>query len=153
MTHAASLLAVATMVAYGAAAGPVLGARPIAQQNPSPASADSPLDYEMFRTKVQPILTGARKGNARCTSCHTRGGNAYLEPLPPGSTTYTEEQSKRNFERVSRLVVPGDPLKSLLLINPLDHEAGGSHWHAGGKHWSSQDNAEWQTLAGWVRGK
>lgn len=153
MTHAASFLAVATVVVYGAAAGPVLGARPIAPQSASPAGIDSPLDYEMFRTKVQPILTGARKGHARCTSCHSRGGNAYLEPLAPGSTTYTEEQSKRNFDRVSRLVVPGDPFKSLLLTNPLEHEAGGSHWHAGGKHWASQDNPEWQTLAAWVKSR
>ena len=72
--------------------------------------------------------------------------------LPPGSTTYTDEQSQRNFDRVSRLVVPGDPLKSALLVNPLATEAGGSHWHGGGKHWQSQDHPEWQTLAAWVRG-
>jgi hypothetical protein len=114
--------------------------------------AASPLDYDVFRTKVQPILTSPRKGNARCTACHSRGGgNAYMEPLAPGSTTYTDEQSRRNFERVSRLVVPGDPLKSVLLTNPLATEAGGSHWHGGGKHWQSQDNPEWQTLASWVR--
>ncbi len=86
-------------------------------------------------------------------ACHSRGGgNAYLEPLAPGSTTYTEEQSQRNFERVSRLVVPGEPLKSILLTNPLAQEAGGSHWHGGGKHWASTDNGEWQALAAWVRG-
>ena len=110
--------------------------------------AASPLDYEVFKTKVQPILTSPRKGNARCMACHSRGGgNAYLEPMTPGSTTYTEDQSRRNFERVSRLVVPGEPLKSILLTNPLATEAGGSHWHGGGKHWQSQDNPEWQTLA------
>jgi hypothetical protein len=153
MGHAASFLAVAAEVVSAAAAAPALGARPIAQQGPSPAGVDSPLDYDVFRTKVQPILTGARKGHARCTACHSRGGNAYLEPLAPGSTTYSEEQSKRNFERVSRLVVPGDPLKSLLLTNPLEPEAGGSHWHAGGKHWQSQADPEWQTLAAWVKGR
>ena len=72
--------------------------------------------------------------------------------LPPGATTYTEEQTRRNFERVSRLVTPGEPLKSVLLRNPLDKEAGGSEWHGGGKHWRSQNDAEWQTLAAWVRG-
>jgi hypothetical protein len=124
------------------------GASTAAAEPPAPA-----LNYEVFRLKVQPILTSARKGHARCTACHSRGGNSYLEPLSPGSTAYTDEQSRRNFERVSRLVVPGEPLKSLLLTNPLEQEAGGSHWHAGGKHWASQDNAEWQTLAGWVRGR
>jgi hypothetical protein len=122
------------------------------QQPPAPGSTAA-LDYEVFKTQVQPILTTARKGNARCIACHSRGGgNSYLEELPPGSTTYTEEQSRRNFERVQRLVVPGEPLKSLLLINPLAEDAGGSHWHGGGKHWQSQDNPEWQVLAAWVRG-
>jgi len=127
----------------------------IADQSASPttaARAASVLDYEMFKAKVQPILTSPRKGNARCLSCHSRGGgNAFLEPLAPGTTIYTEEQSRRNFERVSRLVVPGEPLKSILLTNPLAQEAGGSHWHGGGKHWASPDNPEWQTLAAWVR--
>jgi hypothetical protein len=118
------------------------------------STATSPsLNLEVFRTRVQPILMSPRKGNARCIACHSRGGgNAYLEPLAPGSTAYTEEQTRRNFERVQRLVVPGEPLKSLLLTNPLAEEAGGSHWHGGGKHWESQDHPEWQTLAAWVRG-
>jgi hypothetical protein len=66
--------------------------------------------------------------------------------------TYTEEQTRRNFERVARLVTPGEPLKSALLMNPLAQEAGGTHWHGGGKHWHSQNDSEWQTLAAWVRG-
>ena len=58
---------------------------------------------------MQPILTSPRKGNARCTACHSRGGgNSYLEELSPGSTTRTtRSRSRRNFERVLRLVVPG----------------------------------------------
>jgi hypothetical protein len=120
---------------------------------PASAASTSKLDYETFKMKVQPILMSPRKGNARCISCHSSGGgDAYLEPLPPGSTTYTEEQTLRNFARVSRLVTPGEPLKSILLTNPLSEEAGGSHWHGGGKHWPSQNNPEWQTLAAWVRG-
>ena len=70
-----------------------------------------------------------------------------------GSTTYTEEQARRNFDRVQRLVVPGEPLKSILLMNPLAEEAGGSHWHGGGKHWTSQSDPEWQALAAWVSTK
>ena len=117
------------------------------------ASAKPALNYNTFKTQVQPILTSPRKGNARCTACHSRGGgNSYLEALAPGTTAYTEEQSRRNFERVQRLVVPGEPLKSLLLINPLAEEAGGSHWHGGGKHWQSQNDPEWKVLEAWVKG-
>jgi hypothetical protein len=127
--------------------------QPASQQPASPPRSSASLDYATFKDRVQPILTTARKGNARCTACHSRGGgNSYLEDLSPGSTTYNDEQTRRNFERVSRLVVPGEPLKSLLLINPLAEEAGGSHWHGGGKHWHSQNDPEWQTLAAWVRG-
>ena len=124
------------------------------QAGAASAATTSQLDYEVFKTKVQPILISPRKGNARCSACHSRGGgNAYLEPLSPGATTYTEEQSRRNFERVSRLVVPGAPLKSILLTNPLDKEVGGSEWHGGGKHWRSQDDGEWKILAAWVSTK
>ena len=125
--------------------------QPAAQQGGGAAPAM--LDFEVYRTRVQPILTTARKGNARCVACHaTGGGNSYLETLPAGSTTFTDVQTRRNFERVQRLVTPGDPMKSLLLTNPLAQEAGGSHWHGGGKHWQSQNDSEWQTLAAWVRG-
>jgi len=126
---------------------------PVYGQQASPTTPESSLDFEVFKTRVLPILTSARKGNARCTACHTRaGGNSFLEPLTPGATTYTEEQARRNFERIQRLVVPGEPLKSVLLLNPLAEEAGGSHWHGGGKHWTSQDHPEFQTLVEWVRG-
>ena len=112
------------------------------------------LDFDYYRENVEPVLLSRRPGNARCVVCHSRGGgNAYLELLSPGSDTYDEEQSVRNFERIQGLVVPGAPTESILLMNPLAEEAGGSHWHAGGKHWSTQDAPEWQILARWVRGE
>ena len=132
------------------AARPASPAQPAVPRAAAAGSAAT-LDYETFRTTVQPILMSSRKGNARCTACHASGGgNAYLEPLAPGATAYTDEQTRRNFERVRRLVVPGEPLESVLLVNPLAEEAGGSHWHGGGKHWQSQNDPEWRTLAAWV---
>ena len=126
---------------------------PARAQQATPAETAPILDFEVFKTRVLPILTTARKGNARCVACHSRGGgNSFLEPLTPGAKEYTDEQARRNFERVQRLVVPGEPLKSVLLLNPLAEEAGGSHWHGGGKHWTTQDNPEFQVLAAWVRG-
>jgi len=120
----------------------------LAQQSGVPPSS---LDFEVFKSRVLPILTSPRKGNARCVACHSRGGgNSFLEPLTPGATSYTEEQARRNFDRIQRLVVPGEPQKSVLLMNPLAEEVGGSHWHGGGKHWKSQDDPEWRTLAAWI---
>jgi hypothetical protein len=130
---------------------PMAPSAPLAQQSAASTPPAPFLDYEVFKTRVQPILVSPRTGNARCIACHSHGGGSYLEPLGPGTTGYTEEQTRRNFARVSRLVVPGEPLKSVLLTNPLDEAAGGSHWHGGGKHWHSQNDPEWQTLAAWVR--
>jgi mono/diheme cytochrome c family protein len=109
------------------------------------------LDFQQYRDTVEPIFLTRRPGNARCIVCHSRGGgNSFLEPLAPGRDSYDEEQSFRNFERIQRLVVPGEPMESILLVNPLEEDAGGSHWHAGGKHWESQRDAEWRALAAWV---
>jgi hypothetical protein len=75
-----------------------------------------------------------------------------LQPLSPGSTTWNEEESRKNFEAVSRAVVPGN-LKSPLLIHPLAEEAGGDFFHSGGKHFNSQSDSEWLTLKAWVLGQ
>ncbi len=126
--------------------------------SPAPAPAPAPgvisLDYEFFKARVQPIFLNKRPGNARCYVCHRgSGGTTYLQILSPGATMWDEEQSRKNFEAVKRLVAPGAPLRSRLLVHPLAEEAGGDEFHNGGKHWTSQNNPEWQTLAAWVRGQ
>jgi hypothetical protein len=121
---------------------------------PTPAqqsAAPSTLDYEFFKTKVQPIFLKKRPGHARCVVCHETG-TPRLQPLAPGQTTWDEEASRKNFEAWQRVVVPGDPMASKLLMHPLAAEAGGDAFHAGGKHWTSQDDPEWQTLLAWVKG-
>jgi hypothetical protein len=127
-----------------------------AQQSPAPpAPASAPaLDYEVFKTRVQPIFLNKRPGNARCYICHRgTGGVNYLQVLSPGATTWDEEQSRKNFESVRRFVSPGNPTRSRLLMHPLAEEAGGDEFHGGGRHWTSQDNPEWKILAAWVRGE
>ena len=130
----------------------LLAQQPAAAPAPQPAAASS-LDFAFFKEKVQPIFTAKRPGHARCVTCHSTGTPMRLVPLPRGTVTWNEEQSRKNFEAVAREVKPGNPLGSRLLIHPLAMEAGGDHFHNGGKHWTSQTDPEWQTLADWVRGK
>ena len=111
----------------------------------------STLDFETFKTKVQPLLTEKRPGHARCSTCHSRSTAFRLQPLPKGRTVYTDEESRKNFEAASRFVLPGVPLKSRLLTMPLSHEAGGTEFHPGGKHWESQSDPEWKAMAEWVK--
>ena len=115
-------------------------------QQPAPS-----LDFEYFKANVQPIFLAKRPGHARCIACHGSGTPLRLQPLSPGSTTWTDEESRKNFAAVQRVVAPGNP-KSMLLVHPLEEQAGGDFFHSGGKHWSSQNDPEWQTLRTWVMG-
>jgi hypothetical protein len=77
-----------------------------------------------------------------------------LQPLQEdesGSVFWSEEQSRRNFEVVSRLVTPGQPASSRLLRKPLAVAAGGAPFHVGGKFWETQEDPEWKILSEWVR--
>ena len=124
---------------------------PVHAQQPA-AAPPVTLDFEYFRTKVQPIFLRKRPNLARCYVCHSQGTPLVLQSLSPGQTTWNEEQSRKNFEVIRRVVVPGNPRGSLLLMMPLAPEAGGVLFHPGGKHWTSQDDPEWRVLADWVRG-
>lgn len=111
------------------------------------------LDFETFRRRVEPILLAKRPGLARCYTCHSQGTAFRLQRLAPGADTWTEQQSRLNFEAVLRVVVPGDPLASRLLMVPLATDAGGDPFHPGGKHWNARTDPEWRQLAAWVRGE
>jgi hypothetical protein len=121
----------------------------LSQQPASSSTTSGSLDFEVFKTKIQPIFLAKRPGHARCISCHASGTPLRLQPLAPGSATWTEEESRKNFEAVRRMVVPGS-VKSPLLVHPLAEQAGGDFYHSGGKHWDSQNDPEWQTLKAWV---
>jgi hypothetical protein len=128
----------------------------LGQQPVSNSSAPTQLSYEFFKTKVEPIFLAKRPNRARCVTCHSRGGNntAFrLQPLSPGSTMWSEEESRKNFESTKILVVPGSPEKSRLLTHPLAEEAGGDFFHTGGKQFESQNSPEWQILKAWVLGR
>jgi len=113
------------------------------------------LDFEFFRTKVQPIFLAKRPGHARCVSCHagsTAPAVLRLEPLPAGSAIWDKDASRKNFEAVKRVVIAGN-VKSPLLVHPLAEDAGGDFFHSGGKHFNSQNDPEWLTLKAWVMGQ
>ena len=131
----------------------LLGQQPAAPAPPagSGASGSGSLDFEFFKTRVQPIFLAKREGHARCIACHGSGTPLRLQPLAAGATTWTEEESRKNFDVMRRVAIPGNP-QSRLLIHPLAEEAGGDFFHNGGKHWSSQTDTEWQTLKAFVLG-
>ena len=120
-----------------------------------PASAGTVvLDFEYYRTQVQPIFLQKRPGFTRCVVCHAGEQRvSFLEALSPDAMTWDETQSQRNFESVSKLVVPGEPLGSRLLMHPLEPAAGGDEFHNGGRQFNSQDDPQFKTIAAWVQGQ
>jgi len=140
-----------------ASAAALYAPAPFAAQGPSGSRPS--LDYEFFKTRVEPIFLEKRwPDHARCYVCHEvsrhAGGPLTLERLSPGANFWTEEQSRANFQVVSKLVVPGTPLSSLLLLMPLAPEAGGlADTHQGGRQFRSQDDPDWKNMAAWVRGQ
>ncbi|HEX6895872.1 MAG TPA: hypothetical protein VF146_11400 [Bryobacteraceae bacterium] len=122
-------------------------------QTPSASSDASPLDYEFFKTKVQPIFLAKRPGHARCYVCHSTGTPFRLQRLSAGATTWDEEQSRKNFRAASAMVNTSEPEESMLLREPLAESAGGNHFHPGGKHWDSKNEPEWKILDEWAHGQ
>jgi hypothetical protein len=121
---------------------------------PMVSRAAPTLDYEFFKARVQPIFLQKRDGHTRCYVCHAEANNAFrLERLSPGASTWSDEQSRRNFEMASILVNPGDPTTSRLLQQPLAPEAGGNVFHSGGRQFGSRDDSNWKILADWVNGQ
>ena len=112
----ASLLSCASLL--------LLAAAPLVAQQSSSAPAAPALDYEFFKEKVQPIFLKKRPGHARCVTCHQHRVPP-LQLFDPGATTWNEEQSRKNFGVWSLFVVPGQPMKSVMLLHPLAKQAGG----------------------------
>jgi len=116
------------------------------------STASPKLDYEFFKAKVEPVFLAKRPGHARCVVCHTFNNAPFkVVRLSPGSTTWNEEQSRRNFELVQKVAQPGFE-GSKLVVHPLAEEAGGDPHHGGGQQFASKDDPEWLTLKAFVLG-
>jgi hypothetical protein len=118
------------------------------------SAAEPSLDYDFYQSRIEPLFLQKRVGHARCYTCHAESNNAFrLQKLSPGSDRWSAEQSRRNFETVSTLVVAGKPADSRLLMHPLAPEAGGSAFHNGGRQFGSKDDPDWKLLAQWASGE
>lgn len=110
------------------------------------------IDFTFFRSCVQPIFQNPREGHIRCSNCHNAGLIGFA-PVPADGKAWNDEEAKRAFGVITRLVVPGDPEHSRFLLKPLHPDGGGSYAHNGVRRWATRKDPEWQMLAGWVRGE
>jgi hypothetical protein len=156
--NSAGFLAVAVLIYAATTATTRVGA---AQSGAAASSAEAQtqLDYEFFKTRVEPIFLKRRSDeHVRCYVCHQMmrhgGGPLSLEMLPQAASFWTEAQSRKNFETVSKLVVPGNPSLSLFLRMPMAPEAGGlADTHQGGRQFANEDDPDWKLMKAWVMGE
>jgi len=110
------------------------------------------LDFEFYRSCVQQMYQTPRYGQLSCQQCHA-GGFAGFAPRAANGTAWTEQEARRGFEAIQRVILPGDPVQSRWLLKPLHPDGGGSYTHNGVRRWQSRDDPEWQMMAAWVRGE
>jgi hypothetical protein len=118
------------------------------------SKAAGALDYEFYKAKVQPIFLIKRPGHAPCVMCHAGANNMlHLEKLPEGQTAWTEDQTRKNFDTVAKIVnAVDDPLTAKILVHPLAPEAGGDAFHSGGRQFADKKDPNYKIIAQWIEG-
>ena len=122
----------------------------------APASAfPGPTDVDFFRKNIEPMFMrdrgGTMPGYAACVMCHTwQTSLRFRLETPATDAGWTAEQSRRNFEFVTRVVDTAAPESSRLLVKPLAVGAGGMG-HTGGTFWKSREDPEYQMVLKWIR--
>jgi len=122
-----------------------------AQASAFPAAAD----IETFRSTVEKVFLtdrgGTIPGYAACVQCHTwQTSVRFSLETPATDAGWTVEQSRKNFDVVTKLVNTASPETSRLLRKPLAPEAGGLG-HTGGTYWTSPSAPEYQALLKWIQ--
>ncbi len=121
---------------------------------PEAESAARPaVDFAFFESCVQRVFLTTTPGALPCAECHGSGAAGFAGPIGEGRDFWNEEESRRNFGVAMRLILPGEPTRSRLLMHPLAYEGGGDYAHNGPRRWRSMDDPEWRMLAAWVRGE
>ena len=124
-------------------------------QAPRAGAAPDAAAVDFFRKDIEPLFVrdrgGTDPGYAACVMCHTwQTSLRFALQTPANDTGWTPDQSRMNFEMLTKLVDTANPESSRLLRKPLAPASGGLE-HTGGTFWKSREDAEYQTVLKWIR--
>ena len=122
------------------------------------SAAKVPYDFNYFTAFVQPLFI-KKYGEAACVDCHTPEKNASgsFRILAPGSRgRYTLEESRVNFVSILSVIDRKNPVKSKLLLKPLNPRASEGSvkglTHDGGVFWENEFDPDYTLIANWLKG-
>jgi hypothetical protein len=133
-----------------------LATSPVASTRDTQASGfPGSADIEAYRNVVEKVFLtdrgGTTPGVAACVMCHTwQTSVRFTLQTPANDAGWTADQSRRNFDVVTKLVNTADPASSRLLRKPLTTEAGGLG-HTGGTYWTSRNDPEYVAILNWIQ--
>ncbi len=145
--------------ALGVPVPPRKGAPPVlALSGQKVSAADVPYDFNYFTAFVQPLFVKKYRGEA-CVDCHTPQANAsgaFRILAPDADGRYTLAQSRTNFVSMLAVINRPDPMKSPLLLKPLDPRTQEGKLrgvtHDGGVFWANQYDPDFEIVADWLKG-
>jgi len=115
----------------------------------SPRDPDPPaggnsfvLDYNVFVTEIDTILTAQGCDNLNCHGGWIRG-TFELSPV-------TSKDVDMDFFQVRLQVDAADPAASMILLKPLDEAAGGTAHAATPAHFASTSDPDYQAILAWI---
>ena len=104
----------------------VKGETPSMPAPAAPTSAPGQPDLGLFMARVEPVLLGV------CSRCHAGTGKGQFALIVhEGGTRFPLADHRKNYDTVTRLLVPGKPESSKFLLKPLAERDGGTK-HTGG---------------------
>ncbi len=123
--------------------------------NEQAAGFPAAADIESYRGKVERVFMtdrgGTIPGMAACVMCHTwQTSVRFTLETPATDAGWTVEQSRKNFDVVTKLVNTAAPATSRLLLKPLALSAGGMG-HTGGSFWKSRTDPEYLAVLSWIQ--
>ncbi|MGH9451403.1 MAG: HEAT repeat domain-containing protein [Terriglobia bacterium] len=120
--------------------------------------ADVPFNFNYFTAFVQPLFV-KKYGATACVDCHASASSSYgefrlLRPGPGGH--FTLAQSRVNFVSALAVINRKDPMRSKLLLKPLDPNTREGTirgmTHDGGVFWHNQYDPDFEIVVDWLKG-
>jgi hypothetical protein len=139
--RAAAAITVASVAGFALAAGHGCDQPSTTSPQPPGGGKSYVLDYAVFESQVDPILTARGCDNL---DCHGGGIRGTFELSP-----FDDKDLAFDFAQARLQVNGSDPAASSLLQKPLAEEAGGTA-HGGGAAFASTGDPDYQALRAWI---